>query len=283
MSYHKEMRMIRKLTKYLLVAILVNVLILVFSLPLWIKAIPNKYISPLTGKVAVVDNLVCTFSTQVGGESMSPLIAPGSLLKLNRCFKESDLTEGTIVLFNDNSNLRFGVIRHLLPLNPVVYKVSDEKTPELLRDVIKEEITAINKDVDVSKSRYQTKQGAESFILNADEYLSDLYLAKIPKGAGIETATLEKTTSFSRQEDKFCFAVVPKENLRAVDIEITEAKTQKITSLGNGIIFGASSNPNINCLDFGSSQGMLNLGPGRYQYQFLMNHQALAEIQFEVK
>lgn len=277
------MKVIKKLAKYLLAIILVNVLILIFSFPVWIKAIPNKYISLLTGKVAVVDNLVCTFSTQISGESMNPLIAPGGSLELNRCFEEEDLAEGTIVLFKDDSDSRFGIIRHVLPLDQVVYKVSDEKAPELLRDVIKEEIIAINKSVDVSKSKYQAEQKTESFILDSSEFLIDFYLAKIPKGTGIETASLEKTTSFSREEDKFCFVIVPKKNLIGVELEISNTKTGEKVSLGKDIIFTAGSKPNINCLDFGSSQGMLNLDPGAYQYRFLMNHQTLADIQFEVR
>jgi len=45
-----------------------------------------------------------------------------------------------------------------------------------------------------------------------------------------------------------------------------------------------SSKPtNIGCMDFGSGQGMLNLNPGTYRYLFLMNHQALADTQFDVR
>lgn len=214
---------------------------------------------------------------------MSPLITPGSSVALNRCFEDKDLTANTVVLFNDGTNLRFGIIRHVLSLDPVVYKLSDEKSPELFHDVIKEEIIGITKDVDLSKSNYQAKQETESFILNADEFLVDLYLAKIPHGMGIEVSTVEKTTSFSRQEDKFCAVIIPKKNLMAVDTEITDITTQKIISQGNNIVLNVSSEPNINCMDFGSSQGMLNLDTGSYRYRLLLNHQVLADIQFEVK
>ncbi|MCL5090663.1 MAG: hypothetical protein M1514_01495 [Patescibacteria group bacterium] len=273
------MRIIKKLTKYLLITLL----ILIFASPLWIKIIPTKHISFLTGKLPVVDSVVCNFSTKVSGESMGSLIPSGSSIVINRCFEDEDLKEGTVVLFNDNANLRFGVVRHVLPLDPVVYKVSDEKAPELLLDVIKEEITGITKSIDMSKSKYQAKRKTESFILNANEFLTDLYLAKIPHGMGIEVSTVEKTTSFSRQEDKFCSVIVPKKNLTAVATEITDIKTQKIISQGNNIVFNVSSKPNINCKDFGSSQGMLNLDPGSYRYKFLINHQVLANIQFEVR
>jgi acetylornithine deacetylase/succinyl-diaminopimelate desuccinylase-like protein len=113
--------------------------------------------------------------------------------------------------------------------------------------------------------------------------ITDFYLAKIPKGTGIETATVERTASFFREKDKFCFVIAPKKNLIGVELEISNTKTGEKVSLGKDIIFTAGSKPNINCLDFGSSQGMLNLDPGTYQYRFLMNHQALADIQFEVR
>ena len=242
------------------------------------------YLSLFTGKLAVIDQYVCGFSTKVSGESMNPLVAPGSLIELNRCFKKEDLTEGVIVLFSDNSNLRLGVIRHVIPLDPVVYKISDEKAPELFHDIVAEEIVAMTKNIDTSKSKYQVRQGKESFILNSDEFLRDIYLGRIAKGMGIEMSTVEKITTFFRQEDKFCAVVVPKKNLTAVDIEISDTKTLETISLGRSIVYDSSSKPtNINCMDFGSNQGMLNLDPGTYQYKFIMNNQVLANIQFEVK
>ncbi len=273
------MMIIKKLAKYWLSTLL----ILIFVSPLWIKVIPSKYFSLLTGKSAVIDSVVCNFSTTVGGESMNPLIAPGSSVEISRCFKDEDLTAGTVVLFNDGAHLRFGIIRHILPLNPVVYKVSDEKASGLLHDVIKEEITGIAQSIDTSQSKYQAESKTESFILNANEFLTDLYLAKIPRGRGIEISTVEKTTSFYRQEDKFCAVIVPKKNLTKVDIEIIDTKTQKIISQGSDIVFQVSSKPNIGCEDFGSGRGMLSLDPGSYRYRFLINHQVLADIQFEVK
>lgn len=273
------MKIIKKLIRYLLIALL----ILILASPLWFKAVPAKYISFLTGRSAVVDSVVCNFSTRVGGESMNPLVSPGTLLEMNRCFEKEDLTEGTVILFNDDSSLRLGIIRHVLPLDPVVYKVSDEKAAERLHDVTKEEITAITKSVDTGKSGYQPKQETESFILDSSEFLTDFYLAKIPRGAGIENSTVEKATSFSLNEDKFCSVIVPRKNLTAVSTEIINIRAQKTIPLGRSIIFNASSKPNINCMDFGSGQGMLNLDPGIYRYRFLMNHQVLEDIQFEVK
>lgn len=214
---------------------------------------------------------------------MEPLVRSGTSIALSRCFEESDLVEGTVVLFDDNSGLRLGIIRHVLPLEPAVYKISDEKAPELLHDAVKEEIVGITSSIDVGQSKYQAKQKTESFILDSNEFLTDFYLAKIPRGAGIETSTIEKTTSFSRQQDKFCFVVVPKKALIGVGLEMVNTQTQEKTSLGENIIFSVSPKLNINCLDFGSAQGMLNLDQGVYWFKFLLNHQAIKNIQFEVK
>jgi len=273
------MRIINIIVKNLLILILI---LLILS-PLWIKLVPAKYISVLTGKSQLADKYLCNYSTKVGGESMNPLIAPGSSIAVNRCFEEKDLTEGTVILFNDGANLRFGVIRHILSLDPVVYKVSDEKAPELFHDVVKEEIAGVNKSIDSSGTKYKVKEEAGSFILNANEFFTDLYLAKIPRGMGIEISTVEKTTSFFRQEDKFCSVIIPKKKLTAVDTEIINAETQNKISLGNNIVFNIESKPNTNCMEFGSGPGMLNLDLGTYRYRFLVNHQALADIQFEVR
>lgn len=273
------MEVVKRINRNLLVLLLM----LIFTLPLWVGVVPTKYTSLLTGRIAVVDRVLCNFSTKVNGRSMNPLITSGSKLDLNRCFKKKDLTIGTIVLFEDGSGLRLGVIRHVLPLDLIVYKVSDEKAPELLHDVIITEISAINKSVDTNKSKYQAKLETEAFILDTSKYLSDIYLAKIPKGVGIESAAIEKTALFSRQTDKFCSVIFPKQTLSAVDTEIINNNTRETTFLGSDIIFGISPNPNVNCMEFGSGPGMLNLGLGNYQYRFLMNHQVLAKIQFKVK
>lgn len=273
------MKIIKKLAKYLILTLV----ILIIASPLWLRVVPTKYITLITGKVGFIDRVVCNFSTKVSGQSMNPLIAPGSSVEINRCFEDGDLTEGTAILFNDGSNLRIGIIRHILPFNPVVYKVSDEKAPELFHDVIAEEITGVAEGVDTSKSKYEAKQGVNAFVLEANDYLADFYLAKIPRGSGVEASTSQKTTSFSKEEDKFCFVVIPKKSLTNVSLEVVNTGTQKTTVLGSGIVFDVRQTPNINCQDFGSGQGMFNLDFGTYRYRLLVNHQALADIQFEVR
>ncbi|MGD9129244.1 MAG: hypothetical protein PVJ09_02040 [Candidatus Woesebacteria bacterium] len=273
------MTIIKKLAKYLFCLLILFILLS----PLWIKMVPLNYLSSLTGKTSVFDKYLCNYSVQVHGDSMAPIISEGSFIGLDRCFIETELTEGTVVLFGKGSNLHLGIIRHVLHLNPVVYKVSNERPHERLQDIIKEEIVAINKDIDTSASNYQAKQSEESFILDPSEFLSDLYLGKIPKGYGVEMAELEKTTLFFREKDKFCSVIVPKKDLVSVDIEIVDTKTQNAVVSNTAVIFNVRPNPNINCMDFGSGQGMLNLNPGNYRYRFLVNHQVLRDIQFSVE
>jgi hypothetical protein len=213
---------------------------------------------------------------------MGPIIAPGASIKLTRCFNEKDLTDNTVILYKDNSILRFGVIRHILPLDPIVYKISDEKAPDLLHDIIKENIVGITHDFDLSKTKYQIKATTESFVLSSDEFLSDFYLAKIPKGMGIEMITPEKTNTFNIQKDKFCSVIFPKKKLFAVDSEIVNDENQKIIPLGKDGVLDLQPNPNINCSEFGSSQGMLNLKKGNYHYRLLINHQVLQDIPFSI-
>ncbi len=273
------MGVIKKTAKYLLISIVLLVLVA----PYWIKLVPTQYFSSLLGKTKLVDKYLCNYSTKVSGESMNQIIPPGTSIDLTRCFDVQNLTEGTVVLYQDNSNLRLGIIRHILPLAPIVYKISDEKAPEVLHDIIKSEIVAITHDIDVSGSQYKAKQDIESFILKSGEYLTELYLAKISKGAGIETSTLEKTTIFSLEKDKFCVVIIPKVNLTNVGIVILNTETQDVILSENGIVFNTSTKPNINCIDFGSGQGLLSLKKGNYQYRFLLNHQILQDIQFKVE
>lgn len=280
--YNLEMNTRETFTKFLLYS-LISLFIVICTLPLWIKFVPTKYVTLLTGKLDVVDSVVCNFSVKVVGESMNPLIAPGSTVKVDRCFGEENLNEGTVIMFDDGSNSRFGIIRHVLALDPVVYKVSDEKASDLLHDVIKAEVIGIASDIDVSDSKYQAKQGVEEFILDADEFLSDFYLASIPRGMGIESSVMKEGTVFSRNEDKFCYVILPKKDLRNIDTEIIDVKTQEIFPQGTGIVFDASITPNINCKEFGIGIGKLDLDTGVYRYRLLMDHQVLADVRFEVR
>jgi len=216
-----------------------------------------------------------------------PIISAGETLNLSRCFEIADLREGSLVTFYENASLRFGIIRHILPLDPPVFKVSNEKTPELFHDLLAEEIVAMTNDIDTGGSKYQASQDTESFIIKPGDYISDFYLAKIPKGMGLENSSLEKTSVFIRSSDKFCAAILPKQKLMNVDIEVVNNQTQEKISLEKNIIFDTSLKPNINCLDFAlnnkETSGTLSLNEGNYQLRLLLNHQILTSVNFEVK
>lgn len=94
---------------------------------------------------------------------------------------------------------------------------------------------------------------------------------------------VEEVAVSSRTEDKFCYVIIPKKDLKDVDTEIIDVNTQKVFPQGTGIVFNASTTPNINGLEFGTGIGKLDLGTGIYRYRLLMNHQALADVQFEVR
>lgn len=271
-----------KLVSSLIKSILFIFLILLISSPLWLKHLPSNLISPLIGKSALTDKYLCSYPLHISGQSMNPLIIPGTVITLNRCFKDSDLRQGTIVLYNQGQTPHLGIIRHILPLEPVVYKISDEKAPQLLQDCIDKDIIAITNQINTDNSIYRPGKDSLSFIINFQDFISELYLAKIPKGTGIEMSTPENTTTFSIAEDKFCSVIYPKQKLTNVDTQIIDSQTQQIITESNGLIFDLNRIPNINCLEFGNSKYDLDLKPGSYQYQFFLNHQKLADIHFKV-
>jgi hypothetical protein len=273
------MKVVGKLLKYLVFVFL----ILLFSFPLWIGQVPLGKLSSLIGKTQLLDKYICNYSIKVAGDSMAPVISSGTNLVLNRCFREEDLSAGTVVLFGKNEDYHLGIIRHILPLDPVIYKISNERPNERLQDMVLAEIVAINKEIDTSKSVYKGPQDLDSLILDKDEYVHELYLGKIPRGYGEEMAEVKKTDTFLKDKDKFCMVVVPKKELAFVDIEIINSQTKEAVNLGKQIVFNVRAKPNINCDDFGEEPGMLNLAAGEYRYRFLLNHQALADIVFNVK
>jgi len=275
----KIMKIIQKIFKWFFYFFL----LLIITIPFWISKVPLEHISFLVGQTPVVDKYLCEYEVKVSGDSMSPLIEPGTTIKLNRCFDEGDLTEGIVVLFGKDGEYHLGVIRHILPLDPVIYKISNERPNERLQDMVLTEITAISTEIDTSRSSYQFNESIESLVLDPTDYVSDLYLGKIPRGVGIEMAEVEKTDSFIRAEDKFCMVVVPKKELAFVDIEIINAQSKEIIKSHKKIVFNVLPKPNTNCQDFGDQPGMIDLPQGNYRYRFLLNHQALADIPFTVE
>jgi len=272
-----------KIVKKLFISLLTFFVVLIFSSPFWTNRVRLKNFNFLVGKLPAIDKYLCWYSVKVTGDSMSPIIASGSSIELNRCFDESDLSEGTVVLFGKKSDYHLGIIRHIVLLDPTVYKISNERPNERLQDVVVEEIKAVNNKIDTSRSIYQPQVNPETFILNPEEYVKELYLGKIPKGYGVEITKVKKTNIFSKNKDKFCMVVIPKKELAFVDVEIIDANTKEIVFFHKDIVFAVRSKPNTNCQDFGIKTGMLNLNEGHYRYRFLLNHQALADILFIVK
>ena len=273
--------MIGKLVK----GIVIVLILVVLSSPFWIRIVPSKYIPAWIGNTPV-DKLLCNYSVNTGGESLKPLVKPGSL-NFSRCIEESDLVEGGVVLFSDTSGTHLGIIRYVLPLDPIIYKVSDEISPDMFHDLVKEEIVGVNNDIDTSLTKYKTEQEAESFVLDPNDFLTDFYIGRIPRGSGIEMSTVEKTASFSRQEDKFCTVIFPKKLLVGVDTEIVNTKTGEVANLGTNSVLDTNLVPNIGCsifsLDGSTGPETLNLEPGTYLYKFMLKHQVLESVQFEVK
>jgi hypothetical protein len=268
--------------KRLLRAFLILCFILLISSPFWIKSVSLHVPQFLIGKLKLADKYLCTYTAQISGQSMSPLLATGSSLSLDRCFNENDLREGTVVLFEDGSSARVGIIRHILSLENRIYKISDEKAPTLYHDKVLEEIVAISNDIETSQSVYVSEGDEDKFILSADEYLSELYLAKIPKGSGLENSEIEKTQTFNLKEDKFCYGIKPKVDMYGVSIEILNIETGSTIIKGENIVFNPSSSVNINCQEFGDDMGMFDIKAGKYQFRLLLNHQIIERIDFEI-
>lgn len=272
------MVIISKVGRSLLVLVIIGLL----ASPLWIKFLPNEALLPIINNIPGTEKVLCQYPVNVSGESMSPIVQPGSNLVFDRCYDLSELNEGLLILFKDDSSLRLGIIRHILPTEPPIFKVSGEKSPDRLQDITTTNIVAIEPSIDTSKTKYQAKQDPQTFVIHPDEYLNDLYLAKIPKSSGIENSNLEQTTQFLIDTDKFCFVVEPIKTINEVRLEISDVDSEQIILLGENIIFTTDPQTNINCLDFGKNQGMINLDSGKYSFNFFSNHQLLQSIIFEV-
>lgn len=78
-----------------------------------------------------IDEAACVYLTRVQGNSMAPAVKNGTVLLLNKCFKnKDDLRTGQIVLVEDDGIKRLGRIREKLILaEGVFYRIGQDGRP----------------------------------------------------------------------------------------------------------------------------------------------------------
>lgn len=88
------------------------------------------------------EEINCVYLTRVSGNSMVPAVKGGTVLLLNKCFKnKDDLTLGQIVLVEEKGIKRLGRIKERLVLQEgVFYKINKDNRPN-------EEFTVESKNV----------------------------------------------------------------------------------------------------------------------------------------
>jgi len=131
------LKKILKITAIILVVFIV-------ALALWIKLMPRKKISFLTGKDNLAAKVLCLYPVKIQGSSMEPVFKGGKLINFNKCFNKEELPVNTIIMFKSGNILRTGRIRKIKEgESGKYYEVSPEARPEDINDIYPDMVEAI--------------------------------------------------------------------------------------------------------------------------------------------
>jgi len=131
------LKKILKITAIILVVFIV-------ALALWIKLMPRKKISFLTGKDNLAAKVLCLYPVKIQGSSMKPVFKGGKLINFNKCFNKEELPVNTIIMFKSGNILRTGRIREIKEgESGKYYEVSPEARPEDINDIYPDMVEAV--------------------------------------------------------------------------------------------------------------------------------------------
>jgi len=131
------LKKILKITAIILVVFIV-------ALALWIKLMPRKKISFLTGKDNLAAKVLCLYPVKIQGSSMEPVFKGGKLINFNKCFNKEELPVNTIIMFKSGNILRTGRIREIKEgESGKYYEVSPEARPEDINDIYPDMVEAV--------------------------------------------------------------------------------------------------------------------------------------------
>jgi hypothetical protein len=272
----------KRIVKFLLRSLAVLIVLLLLTSPLWIKKVPIENVRFLIGYIDAVDKYLCEYTIPASGQSMDPIIPIGSPITLDQCFTQEEVGVGTVVLFKEGTDIRLGIVRLILPLEPKVYKISNEINYGQLKDKILSDIVAINNEVDTSQTKYVETNSVDAYLLDPSTIFEYFYLTAVPIGVGIENAEILPTTVFDSKKDKFCTVIKPLQSASNISTDIMNLDTMEVTTLTSNSILLFKATPNIGCREFGTNLGQVDLRAGRYTVRLSKDYQVLVSIEFQV-
>lgn len=250
------------------------IILLIVSVVLIVKFVPLNEIPFISQSDSPIAEVLCVYPVKVSGDSMEPFLHVGETVNFDKCFEKMDLRLGQVVLYKDGAVMRMGIIRSVQDVGRLVYNVSNEVRAEEVNSVLPDEVVGIL-DIDTSSSRYQAGESEVMVDDNLANYMSEAYLAKIPRGGGIETSDVVESAEFDLRQDKFCFVVNPIKDIRNVDFVISVQRSDEEVIAINDVIFQPGEN--VNCDD-----ELIKLDKGDYFFKIFAENILLKSIPFRV-
>ncbi len=264
----KEMRK----KKIILIIIIIFVLLIVGA-ALFIRFVPVEDIDFIRESDSPVAEAICSYPVTISSESMVPFFSADETVTFDKCFESDEIIVGAVVVYEGGGAQRLGIVREIQDEGRLVYKVSNEARPQDLANVLEDEVLGIN-DTDTSSSVYDYSD-VEEINTELLEYMSEAYLGTIPRGAGLETADIQRASDFDLEVDKFCYIVNPIVDLANVDYVITAEGSDEALVEITDVMY--SPGENINCDD-----NPLDLEGGDYVFVIFISDVLLEELPFTI-
>lgn len=259
--------------------ILIILPVLLISLLIIIKFQPSVKINFLKESNNPVSNLICSYPVKISGDSMSPILEPDQTYTFNKCFDQETIKKDTIILYNDNSTPRTGIIRYTQDYGRFVYKVSNERESQRIQDVLPKDISAVF-ITDISNTKYH--EDKENIIVEEDKlfdtYMEYVYIGSLDKRLGIESGEVKQSSQIDLDTKKFCISFNPIKELQNTDFLIYDNMDNIIFEFSKGAIL--SQGQNINCISKGENN--FNIEKGDYLLKIFVDNILIKTLPFEI-
>lgn len=93
------------------IAVVIIILIAIYVVA---RILPSKTIKSIVGSDNAISEVACSYPVKVSGNSMQDYFKEGELASFDKCFENSELVTGTIVVFKDRDNNRIGIIQEIV-------------------------------------------------------------------------------------------------------------------------------------------------------------------------
>lgn len=131
--------------KNVLIGFIVLILAITIILLVTLKFVPGDKIKAIVGEDNQLADILCIYPIKVKGDSMGPAISDGEYIVFNKCLDDkSDISDGTVVLYQFGSRLLIGRIRGTQGEDDSLeYKISSDNEKDNIYEIPSDDVMGV--------------------------------------------------------------------------------------------------------------------------------------------